>query len=287
MSNRALRRLRGDDHLPVLLGKDEASSSGGSDEDDSVTDEPTPRKNMFCFSSDEEASSSSSDEEEEEIERSKSVHFDEKQVQKNLPVKSPDQEKVEEFEEENIDDILAEYAAKDDRTNISPSDDTSFSSNIILSGVNPKSLDLDFNLRSILGHDAARAHMHEPDEQQGGRQRGRRGIARQRPRQGNAIIGKKLYFGKPRDDWSRPPSFVGGGMGMEVLSDDVAVPQPYAILQDYQNAQWHQFIQSDTYATMEAEFERVANIGDVNMLAMFVAQNPFCASALLQVCNLA
>ena len=69
-------------------------------------------------------------------------------------------------------------------------------------------------------------------------------------------------------------------MGMEITTNN---KDPYASLHDYEQANWYTFVYSDTYATMEAEFERVANSGDVNMLAMFVAQNPLCASALLQV----
>ena len=281
MSHRALRRLRGDDHLTVLGACDEGSSLDGSVEEESVTDDQTtPRKNMFCFSDD----SSSSEEEDESAASNEELvvlSYESKETEKVVGKNQRSHEDKKGNDKENIDDILAEYAAEYNASNLSKVDiDASSGVNFILSGVDPKLLDLDYNLRLILGNDA---HAREPEEQQGGRQRGRRGATRQRPRQGNSTIGKKLYFGKARENWSRPPSYVGGGMGMEIVNNNVSIPHPYMDSVDYNKVQWHQFIQSDTYAAMEGEFERIANLGDVNMLAMFVAENPYCASALLQV----
>mmetsp|Transcript_32837 Transcript_32837/g.72059 ORF Transcript_32837/g.72059 Transcript_32837/m.72059 type:complete len:594 (+) Transcript_32837:769-2550(+) len=107
---------------------------------------------------------------------------------------------------------------------------------------------------------------------------------------------RKFAFGRPGESWGRPPSYVGGGLGMEIKnSTDVAklIPWPYSTMLDsndsryeynpYQKARWHSFIRSDSYLVQCAEYDQVASSGDVNALALFVADNPYHAEASLQL----
>ena len=103
-------------------------------------------------------------------------------------------------------------------------------------------LDLDYAMRSLVGGGAniggdpfAMDDLHAQQQQQQ-QQRGRRGGHRGGGRGGRTKrLVKKYLFGKPRDEWGKPPSYVGGGLGMKELTANVleeerhswSIPWPY------------------------------------------------------------
>ena len=293
MSSRALRKLRGEDDHAILTQGLRKKTNGDDDDDSSSEDEEEiPKRNAFCFSDDDDdsseddnSSSSSSSDGEGDSFRGDPNKPSTVESKTEVEMNKVEEEKC---EEENIDDILKEFNVDSNlgvRKSAGKANEVVVTGwNVILDAMDSRSMDMDYNLRCILGsehHVRHEAAVNDGEQgQRGNRAARRRGQQQQYNRRNRAKVSKKLWFGKARDHWLRPPSMVGGGMGMEITTNN---KDPYASLHDYEQANWYTFVYSDTYATMEAEFERVANSGDVNMLAMFVAQNPLCASALLQV----
>ena len=290
MSSRALRRLR-NDHPLLNAGRniDDESSS----EEEETDDEIVESRNQFCFSdsssSEDETSSASASDEEVEVEdnevEEKANVLARNESQKNQNLKSASRTNTD--EEEYLDQILAQFSAND-QANTADSyalmQSEQQTKNILLHGLDFRALDMDYNLRTILGNDHHIGVNHDAQGDQQNNRRGARGGHRGgRPMVGRRI-GKKLLFGKARDNWIRPSSYVGGGMGMEVYGEGDNLPNPYADeAAEGPPSLWHKFVHADTYEVMESEFQRIANTGDVNMLAIFVAENPMCASALLQL----
>ena len=115
---------------------------------------------------------------------------------------------------------------------------------------------------------------------------------------------KNNMFARQRDDWGkRPSSFIGGGLGMNLtnLSDEAVaaavavavavdptksegkeptldIPWPYndesIVPTDIQ--QWYTFDRSSTYTDKINDYSKyIANTGDINTMAMYIADNPF------------
>ena len=92
----------------------------------------------------------------------------------------------------------------------------------------------------------------------------------------NKIISKRLIFGIPKDDWVKPPSFSGGGMGMTNYN-------PVKINTTEMPYQYFKFIYSEEFSRLHEQYLIVSNSGDVNRLAMFLSQYPYHPEGFVQL----
>ena len=320
MSSRALRRLR---------VEQEASLAEEHDDDESSSDEEQNDGGGGGFmamleeeSSSEEESSESDDEEEEEEDQPAVVAASNKSKIGQATAKKEQAPAVE--EEEDLDAILSDMKIQneitgDEAENNDPSASTSSTvRSILLSkthGYDTQDLDLDYALRDLLGGAAVAGNplfIDDDDiqqQQQLQQQRGRNNRNRG-GRNNRRTVAKKYLFGKVKPEWGKPPSFVGGGLGVKELTQDVleeegnkwSVPWPYNESGDgsgedddenkekdaFPNAKWFTFDMSDTYSEINRKYEQMlsnpqAGMQDPNLLAMFVADNPFFAETILQM----
>lgn len=267
MSHRALRRLRQERDNTLL------NPGGGDDESDEDDDEEDlpgrASKPGFAFvmdDDDEEESSSSDSEEEADAPKKVTVEATSAATSASAPT-LPD--KVEE-KAEDLDALLEEFKQQDEVTEFGPDgldDKRSSYYDIITSNIELRGLDIDFVQRtSLLGsnEDSAPA-------------RNRRG--------------RQIVFGPPRDNWPRPPHYVGGGMGMvtyETVEKAPAIPWPYSEMKAGDERcpeahRWFLFTYSDSYERDREDFDRIRASGDPNALALYIAHHPFVVEALLQL----
>ena len=268
MSARALRRLREDRDLAKIRDLDEVSEEE-EDDDDSDEDDLVETAKVSAFAMMEE-SSDEEDSEEEESEGDSQWRID-RDAMNDAVARArnvEDEDDTDEAEEEDIDAILAEFQddqhLKVDDTGI----ETPFFLEVV-NGLDPRDLDFESVMRSnLLGM------LPEESTSTGNRRGGR----------------QALLFGQPRDGWTRPPHFVGGGIGMTTYEQHPQpLPWPYTALHDAEldgvkdPRHWFTFMHSDTYANDLEMYYEIQQSGDVNALASFVADNPFIPDALLQL----
>ena len=86
---------------------------------------------------------------------------------------------------------------------------------------------------------------------------------------------KRLVFGSPKEDWIKPPSYIGGGFGMEKCPRDSRNMSGSAV--------YFRYIWSDEYSKLYERYLTVQNSGDANMLVTFLSQNPYQVEGLLQL----
>lgn len=262
MSHRAIRRLR--QERDGLLSPD--GDDGNEEESDEEEDLP---KSGFAFmmaddDDDDEDSSSSSDSDSEPVKTAP-------KAERQAPAASTEDEENEEDPAEDLDALLEEFKMKDDDAEFGPDgrdEKTSSYYDIITSNIELRGLDIDFVMRtSLLGSNEDTAPA-----------RNRRGR-------------HTSVFGPARDNWPRPPHYVGGGMGMvtyETAERPPAIPWPYSEMKAGDERcpephRWFLFNQSDSYERDREDFERIKGSGDPNALALFIAHHPFIVQALLQL----
>ena len=254
MSSRALRRLREEKEAAALL----ATNEEGDDEEEESSEEEEEGAGktggggfaMMLDDSDESSSEeeSSSDEDEDES-GSENKKADE------LPapvVKSKKGNKTEPKEEEDLDAILSDMNIQSS-THDNPDGTTTTPTTAIQlptirsfllakqKGFDAQDLDLDYSMRSLVGgqHGALGGGgddgMPQPPNQQGNRrQRGNQNNPR-----GRRTLAKRYLFGKPKVEWGKPPSYVGGGLGVKELTPQAleeerhswSIPWPYNLQQ--------------------------------------------------------
>jgi hypothetical protein len=270
MSNRAIARLR--QERDGLLSPDVVDEE---DEDESSDEEEEVKKPGFAFMMDDDddessSSSSSSDRGDDAIEEGPN---------KTTPTASTraaagsgaTEDDDEEDEEQDLDALLEEFKVQDE---FGPVDDvgvdekTSSYYDIVTSNIELRGLDIDFVMRtSLLGSNEDSAPV-----------RNRRG--------------RSQVFGPARDNWPRPPHYVGGGMGMVTYEtakqQPPAIPWPYSEMKDGdercpESQRWFLFTYSDSYQRDREDLERIKASGDPNALALFIAHHPFVVEALLQL----
>ena len=326
MSSRALRRLRVEAaSIPADDTEDNAESESSSDDDE---DRGGGGGGGFMAmleeeSSSEEEESESSDDDSEEPKHPSEAASAAAAVSNKSSKKRQNDDNDE--EEEDLDAILNEmkiqtnstYDDKADESNTDLCNTTTLRS-ILLSrkhGYDLQDLDLDYSLRSLLGGNDNPLHIDNDDlqlqqqhqNQRGRNNRGNRGGARNNRR----MVTKKYLFGKPKIEWGKPPSFVGGGLGVKELSQEEeeekdtswSIPWPYNTINEKDNGddsvvvddeevgeekfqqKWFTFQMSDTYTETNQKYEILMDgqMGDPNTLAMFVADNPFFAETILQM----
>lgn len=262
MSHRAIQRLR-QEREPELPPVD----SDDSEDDD---EEEPPKKSGFAMmmdDSDSEEESSSSEEEEDDTDVT-----DQKAMQSDSVARaSESDDPPEEQKQEDLDTLLEEFMNKDegieDTVDTNEDDIVAIHYGILTKPMEEKDLDIDFVMRtSLLGstEDSSRTN--------------RRGRQAQ-------------IFGPPRDNWPRPPHYVGGGMGMTTYSnqkDPPALPWPYSEMKEGDERcpsldRWFKFMYSDSYNRDRADFEMVKSSGDPNALGMYISHHPFVVEALIQM----
>lgn len=182
----------------------------------------------------------------------------------------------EEKEEEDLDAILAEFESKDELVEEDSKPSASWFQSIV-ANIDSRDMNIDHVMRtSLLG-----------------------GIEEAPPSAASRRSRQTLLFGPPRDDWVRPPHYVGGGIGMSSYDNDAKdrhIPWPYSptSLDDNRTSSqaseqwqdpkhWFTFLHSDTYSKDLTDYQRIQDSGDVNALALFVAHHPYVVEALLQL----
>lgn len=183
----------------------------------------------------------------------------------------------EEESEEDIDALLAEFQEKDEQdVLVKPSSENTNPFASILSQLDLRDLDYDYSSRNALIVETG-----VPDSSSYRKSR------------------QPLLFGPAREGWTRPPSYVGGGIGMVRLSDldpdspAAKLPWPYneiSTIQDTDDiwsgtadlSNWFLFLHSPDFASQVEDFRKVQQMGDFNTLMLFVVHHPFVTEALFQ-----
>ena len=321
MSHRALRKLREEQ---LATAADAPSES--EEEDDSSSDGGGGVGFAGLMDSDSESESESeseSDAEEEDKDEPSHDGIDADTKEPDLKDEEDDgKDENEEEEEEDLDAILSEFQSTSvsagNTAGPATSSITTTAANAtaaFLTNLDSRDLDLERSMGSLLGGGGGMGNLGlnnaaaEDDDNapqlnrmhpamRGRNQRGMRTHV-MGGRSSAPTGGRKFVFGKPGETCGRPPSYIGGGLGMDVkgaeeLGRSQGLPWPYSTLDDestihgpnlYRSARWHSFTRSDSYAAQSAEYEHVAASGDVNALALFVADNPYHAEASLQLCS--
>ena len=300
MSGRAIQRLREqrekeqqEQEQEQQLNSDDATSSD-DDDDDYESSARTKTKTggfsgLMMMDDDDSSSSSSSsssslkEEDDDEVEGFKT----------NSNTKQIKEKKVDADEgdvDENLDTLLEEFKyqdqvqqkeqtcdADDSNGNVVGGGDSGNSArfSMITSGMDKRELDIDYVQRTslVMGSD--------PNNNE----------ALTTPRRGGGGGRHKSsnVFGPPRDNWPRPPSYIGGGIGMISYKDSmttghqIPIPWPYNNGNSVSTNRWFTFQHSDSYLRDQNDYKIVKSSGDPNMMTMFVAHHPFVVEPLLQL----
>lgn len=268
MSARALRRLREDRNVAKTndLGDvSEEENDGDSDEEGLVE---KPKVSAFALMDDSSDEEEEDDEDiEEDTQRRTVQETTNGAVARARNVKDND-DTDEEEEEEDIDAILAEFQ-EDQHLKVDDAEIESSCFAELVNGLDSRDLDFESAMRnSLLG--MVPEESASISSRRGGRQ--------------------AFLFGQPKEGWTRPPHFVGGGIGMTTYEQHPQlVPWPYSSLHDGEldglkdPLRWFTFMHSDTYTNDMEMYYEIQQSGDVNALASFVTDNPFIPEALLQL----
>ena len=272
---------------------------------------------MDDSSSSEDDSSSEEDINRDDIDHTNNTHKDDDATAMKEAITRNDDDRHDESnddddedeEEEDLDTILSEFqcqdlrAANDTMDAHDKSSSLLFHSNFLLGGIDSREYDLDFSLRSMLGGGTGGGNVDARGG--GGNRRGQQQSSRKTYR--------KCLFSQPQEDWGRrPPSCVGGGLGMKLLSNSIqlitnsntdgqvvvdidnnetkdGVPWPYSEETFYKRQHpeyqaWYSFERSATYSTKIDEYmTHISNTGDINALALYAADNKFLIEPFLQL----
>lgn len=243
MSTRLLRRLREENSDPQMNPLD-------PDEED--YEEAEPSRSTFSFLSNIESDSDS----DSDVGSKKDVRLSTHSL---TSVRR--KEEVSEMEE-NIDSILLEFK------HVLPSDSncsTPISKNgshVILKDIDQRDFDLDLTMRNMMNGCL-------------------NNWKKKRKKRTEKI------FCQPRAEWGKKPeTFIGGGLGMESKSRNIEdSPWPYCdynLLQN-RNLKFFRVLRSVEYTNLVNKYEHlVSNSGDINVLAMFIADYPFLLEPLFQ-----
>eukprot|EP00547_Thalassionema_nitzschioides_P007050 CAMPEP_0194207922 /NCGR_PEP_ID=MMETSP0156-20130528/6537_1 /TAXON_ID=33649 /ORGANISM="Thalassionema nitzschioides, Strain L26-B" /LENGTH=672 /DNA_ID=CAMNT_0038934797 /DNA_START=106 /DNA_END=2124 /DNA_ORIENTATION=+ len=287
MSGRALRKLREEREIAARKELED------SEEDDEEVDE---RKTGGAFlammddSSSDEYESSESDEESSQNElgssetdgTDKAIPATEENCDSKPATTDATNDKIPGDKEEDLDALLAEFKSTDGTLRVnkeSDQDNCSWFQDIV-DNLDPRDLDFEAVTRSNL-------HVG--------------GSAVEDPVTGSRRSRQSYLFGAAREGWGRPPHYIGGGIGMKTYEDEKAqsLPFPYnlKVVDDdgdidekrdwMQFRNWYKFIYSDTYKKSLDLYHEIQQTGDVNTLALFIADNPFVPEALLQLAKVA
>lgn len=188
-------------------------------------------------------------------------------------LKPPPPTVAEKSQEEDLDALLDEFQAKDLRPSSETTTALFVTSNyfaLVTKGLDVRDLDIDWSMRNSL-------------------------MGSSNSTEKSVRKGRKTLFGPPRDGWTRPPNYVGGGLGMTSYDiDPRSIPWPYSdpsLVEVDQEARqawsdarnWFTFQYSDSYAKDSLDYETIQQSGDINALILFIAHHPYVVGALLQL----
>ncbi|CAM9753416.1 unnamed protein product [Scytosiphon promiscuus] len=94
---------------------------------------------------------------------------------------------------------------------------------------------------------------------------------------------KRLVVSSPKEDWPKPPSFVGGGLGMKKCEGGAPSYLPPWQADAHRGAEWFVFERSGSLEQLHRKFEAIQSMHDPNLLASFASRAPYHADALLQL----
>jgi hypothetical protein len=285
MSARALRRLREEENDAIL------HSNESEEEYESEDDHQAKRSQAFQFmmddSSDEDSSSSSEDDNDNEDNEDEDDEQDGNDDGKEDVKKTNEDENRD--EEEDLDAILSEFQNEtndpnDSTTNNNTNNDilTTTKHSIVLYNNDARDYDIENSLRNMIN---GTTHSEKSNNSNANStKRNRRS--------------KTNLFARQRDTWGKKPSsYIGGGLGMQMkwLKDEPSgdvdgdvdgdgdaspsdVPWPYndESIMPRNIQQWYTFDRSSTYSDRINDYNKfISNTGDINTLAMYIADNPF------------
>lgn len=296
MSARALRRLREEENDAILnINADDSDEEEYESEDDN---QQAKRSQAFAFMMDDSSSSSSSSDEEsdnddENDDEGDDDDDDEEDEDKDEPPSSTKASKKSgvgkdaaatgeqpQQEEEDLDAILSEFqeeikssTEESNTKRVHVLEPTKYS--IVLYNNEARDYDIENALRNML-HGTTHSDKSKKTNHNNTHKNRRN---------------KTNLFARQRDAWGKKPSsYIGGGIGMQMtwLKDiptsstttttEINVPWPYCdetiVPRDIQ--QWYTFDRSSTYQDRIEDYHKyIANTGDINTLAMYIADNPF------------
>ncbi|KAL3769371.1 hypothetical protein ACHAW5_010490 [Stephanodiscus triporus] len=249
--------------------------------------------------------------------------------------KARNEEEDDDEEEEDLDAILFDMNIHTEQKEHQPTADTanarSSSSHtslraLLLSkerGFDVQDLDLNHAMRSLIGVGGVVAGVGGGDAMIGDDGFGVQPQPQQRGRGGRRryTLARKFLFGRPRPEWGKPPSFVGGGLGTKevttgMLNEDrraSPAPWPYNLLSGKvdddggsdttttsanpaiaTNQRWYTIEMADTYQQHNKIYQDLLSLSssprhdggglhDPNLLAMFVADHPYFVETVLQL----
>jgi hypothetical protein len=119
----------------------------------------------------------------------------------------------------------------------------------------------------------------------------------------STLISQRLIFGPAKDEWMKPPSFIGGGIGMKLCTPAAATAAAAAVvvtghvggesdndadlnvdsvdvdgdvpLHAHTHCKTFQIVYSAEFSRLHEQYSMIANSGDVNRLALFLSQHPY------------
>lgn len=146
--------------------------------------------------------------------------------------------------------------------------------------IDPRNLDVDSLIRQRFAGAAA-----DTGVERGG---GRRGAG---VRQGNAKhhvhrLGgaSRFIFGMPKDEWLKPPSYIGGGVGMDASASSEDMGSGDRLLGSrLKGCRMYQFVWADEYVKINEEFTLIQQSGDANRLVTFLSRYHYHQEGLLQL----
>ncbi|CAM9276726.1 unnamed protein product, partial [Ectocarpus fasciculatus] len=146
--------------------------------------------------------------------------------------------------------------------------------------VDPKSLDVDSLIRQRFAGAGA-----DTGADRGAGRRGagvRQGNAKQHVhRLGGAA---RFVFGMPKDEWLKPPSYAGGGVGMRAVRAPVDMcTGDVSLGARLRGRTFYQFVWADEYVRVNEQFSVIQRSGDANRLVVFLSQNYYHMEGLLQL----
>ena len=228
--------------------------------------------------------------------------------------KEEEQADLKEEEEEDLDRLLDEFRQKDEESAIpkqgneavSPSDAETTTraaamarTSVITQHMEIRALNLEWSRRHALAGGGGENRRHPS------------GSSNHNNNINTSRSSASFLFGAPPNRQVKPPSLVGGGMGMTTYNhanphaptsssgsstrrsattmEPWSVPWPYnttSVGWNSSPSDWYVFVQADSLDQEVEDYHTIQNTGDPNALLLFVIHHPFVTPALLQLATL-
>jgi tetratricopeptide (TPR) repeat protein len=301
MSSRQCQRIRREEEIrraqtgvPKELEEEEEEVE---DDDDGTGLAPRTRKAVFVFDSDysETSSDSSVDSGDDEVEMiCEPVSGPVARSKKKLAIDSETaelllkQQQIQQDEEDlKVLETVIEQKKQQQLSNSTKDDTLSTNQNTDLrlfsrlESIDPRTLDIDHLTRLRFGAANTR------DDRDQDVDRGRLfAQATRRSRKPNSLQ-RKFIFGEQKEDWIKPPSYIGGGMELckKRLGNDHE-DSSRSLGASASSTVIYAFAWSKDYKLLQENYEVVQQLHDPNVLVMFLANNPYHAQGFFELGNI-